>query len=156
MTNEEVTNLLNRHISSRVKNITAPMEGRMYCEADKDDILEISKILFHKLHARFDIASGMQMANDFEILYHWAFEGGPGSVILSIRVHLPLDKPVVDSLTPEILAAHWIEREMTELLGIQFNHHPDMRHLLLAEDWPDGVYPLRRGEPWVGKVEKKL
>ena len=41
-------------------------------------------------------------------------------------------------------AAEWIEREMWELLGIDFKNHPDMRHLLLDDDWPEGNYPLRR------------
>jgi NADH:ubiquinone oxidoreductase subunit C len=41
-------------------------------------------------------------------------------------------------------AAEWIEREMWELLGIRFRNHPDLRHLLLSDDWPEGKYPLRR------------
>ena len=41
-------------------------------------------------------------------------------------------------------AAEWIEREMWELLGISFRDHPDLRHLVLQDDWPEGKYPLRR------------
>ncbi len=33
---------------------------------------------------------------------------------------------------------------MWELLGIRFRNHPDLRHLLLGDDWPEGKYPLRR------------
>jgi Ni,Fe-hydrogenase III component G len=44
---------------------------------------------------------------------------------------------------------NWIEREMNELLGIEFEGHPDMRRLLLAKEWPEGVYPLRTDyEEW--------
>ena len=39
---------------------------------------------------------------------------------------------------------NWIEREISELLGIKFKNHPDMRRLLLSDEWPEGVYPLRR------------
>jgi len=39
---------------------------------------------------------------------------------------------------------NWIEREMRELLGITFEGHPDPRRLLLPDNWPDGVYPLRQ------------
>ncbi|MHC5035633.1 MAG: NADH-quinone oxidoreductase subunit C [Planctomycetota bacterium] len=37
-----------------------------------------------------------------------------------------------------------MEREMNDLLGIVFEGHPDPRRLILADDWPEGVYPLRR------------
>ena len=33
---------------------------------------------------------------------------------------------------------------MHEILGINFKGHPDLKRLLLPDDWPDGVYPLRR------------
>jgi len=42
--------------------------------------------------------------------------------------------------------ALWIEREMHELLGVNFPGHPNLKKLLLPDDWPDGVYPLRKGE----------
>ena len=43
-----------------------------------------------------------------------------------------------------VLVLLWIEREIHEILGINFKGHPDMRKLLLPEGWPEGVYPLRR------------
>ena len=54
------------------------------------------------------------------------------------------DQPELASITPICPAAEWIEREMWELLGITFTDHPDLRHLLLEDDWPEGKYPLRR------------
>ena len=63
---------------------------------------------------------------------------------VSLRVVLPKDKPEIASLAPVLEGANWIEREITEMLGIHFIGHPDMRRLLLPEDWPEGVYPLRR------------
>jgi Ni,Fe-hydrogenase III component G len=50
----------------------------------------------------------------------------------------------VDSLASTIKGAAWIEREMHELLGIEFTGNQDLRRLLLSEEWPEGVYPLRR------------
>ena len=55
-------------------------------------------------------------------------------------------RSVVESLAGSCKATEWIEREMAELLGITFRNHPDMRHLLLADDWPEGRYPLRRAD----------
>ena len=53
-------------------------------------------------------------------------------------------KPSVDSLANLLPAAQWIEREIHDVLGIEFRGHPDMRRLILADDWPEGVYPLRK------------
>jgi NADH-quinone oxidoreductase subunit C len=52
--------------------------------------------------------------------------------------------PRIDSITPLFPGADWIEREMWEMLGIEFTGHPDMKKLLLCDDWPQGNYPLRR------------
>ena len=54
------------------------------------------------------------------------------------------EQPQLESIAEMCPAAEWIEREIWELLGICFRNHPDMRHLLLSEDWPEGSYPLRR------------
>jgi NADH-quinone oxidoreductase subunit C len=58
------------------------------------------------------------------------------------------DNPEVDSITPLFPGAEWIEREMWEMLGIKFKGHPNLKRLLLSDDWPEGKYPLRhKNEP---------
>lgn len=76
-----------------------------------------------------------------EILYHFLIEDI--NLLISLRVKLDKSKLEIDSLANIIEATNWIEREMWELLGITFKGHPDMRKLLLSDDWPKGVYPLR-------------
>ena len=78
-----------------------------------------------------------------EILYHFTFEDI--NLVMSFRVRLA-DKTrlEIDSLFPLFKGADWIEREMHELLGINFIGHPNLKRLLLPDDWPEGVYPLRR------------
>jgi NADH-quinone oxidoreductase subunit C len=53
-------------------------------------------------------------------------------------------QPEIDSITPIFPGAEWIEREMWEMLGINFSGHPNLKRLLLADDWPEGKYPLRQ------------
>jgi len=65
-------------------------------------------------------------------------------LMFTVRTKLDRDKPALESIAGICKGAEWIEREMWELLGITFKNHPDMRHLLLADDWPEGKYPLRR------------
>ncbi len=64
---------------------------------------------------------------------------------LSLKVFLQEDEPVVPTLTALWEAANWLEREIYDLMGIAFEGHPDLRRVLLPEDW-DG-HPLRRDYP---------
>jgi NADH-quinone oxidoreductase subunit C len=65
-----------------------------------------------------------------------------------IRVRLSGHDPVVDSLVPVWLGANWLEREIFDLFGIQFTGHPDLRRILLPDDWEG--HPLRKDFPVEG------
>ncbi|MDU4962267.1 MAG: NADH-quinone oxidoreductase subunit C [Sporomusaceae bacterium] len=62
-----------------------------------------------------------------------------------LRATLPATGPLeFPSLTPLIAAAAWYEREIHDLFGLTPLEHPDLRRLVLHENWPQGLYPLRR------------
>jgi NADH-quinone oxidoreductase subunit C len=67
---------------------------------------------------------------------------------LRIRVKLSIDDPVVDSLVPVWKGANWLEREIFDMFGIQFTGHPDLRRILLPDDWEG--HPLRKDYPVEG------
>lgn len=115
---------------------------RVYVDLKPEAIGRAASYLFKEKGCRFNTASGVDVRSHFEILYHFTQEDM--DVVVSFRVKLPKDRPEIESLTSLFEAANWIEREMNELLGLQFRGHPDMRRLLLPEDWPEGVYPLRQ------------
>lgn len=75
-----------------------------------------------------------------ELLYHFC----AGAAVLTLRVTLPYDNPVVDSIYEIDNTCTLYEREAAELFGITFTGTPVTDHLLLPDDWPDGVYPLRK------------
>jgi len=116
---------------------------RIYLGIDKADIREVAKFFFAELGMRFITASGIDTPEGLEILYHFSFD--ESGEVYTLRVLLEDKKhPEVDSITPLFNGAEWIEREMWELLGIKFSGHPNLKRLLLAEDWPQENYPLRR------------
>ena len=117
-------------------------EKRVYIEIKPESLVKVATYVFKDLGARFNIASGVDGREEMEILYHFTIE--EINLLISLRVRLPKSKLEIDSLALVFEGANWIEREIHELLGIDFKGHPDLRRLLLSEDWPEGVYPLRR------------
>jgi len=115
---------------------------RVYFTLDKKDIFETVRFLFKDLGLRFSTASGIDTEKGFEILYHFSFD--KAGEFYSVRVLIEDKKhPQIDSIAPIFPGAEWIEREIWEMLGINFTGHPNLKRLLLAEDWPEGDYPLR-------------
>jgi NADH-quinone oxidoreductase subunit C len=69
--------------------------------------------------------------------------------VLRVRVRLSDSAdPVIDTMTPVWPTANWHEREIFDLFGVRFEGHPDLRRILLPDDWEG--YPLRRDYPVEG------
>ncbi|MGB2599816.1 MAG: NADH-quinone oxidoreductase subunit C [Candidatus Omnitrophota bacterium] len=141
MTRNEVLKNLKSKFKEDIVDIFDKSHKRVYIEIKPGSLIKMAMHIFKELGARFNIATGVDTRFNIEILYHFTFE--EINLLVSLRVKLPKDKLEIDSLAPVFEGANWIEREINELLGIDFKGHPDMRRLLLSEDWPEGVYPLR-------------
>lgn len=90
---------------------------------------------------RFKEAAGVRLAaGEIEVLYHFC----AGAAVATLRVRLPRDTPSVPSICAIIPSAGFFERELSEMLGVTVVGIPDPSHLFLPDDWPDGVYPLRK------------
>ena len=111
---------------------------------DKETALEVVKFLFVDEGLRFSIASGVDTREGVEILYHMN-EDRAGRIV-TVRALAEKPHPEMPTATSFMDGALWIEREIHELLGVNFKGHPGLKKLLLPDDWPDGVYPLRKGE----------
>lgn len=64
---------------------------------------------------------------------------------LRVKVFVPEEAPEVETVTGIWPGANWLEREIFDMMGINFKGHPDMRRILMPEDW-DG-HPHRRDYP---------
>ena len=133
---------IKERLGGKIVQWTDKSPRRIYMEVRPEDVPETSRLIFRDLEARLSIATGVDTPTAIEVLYHWAFD--QWGLMFTVRTKLNRDKPELESIAPLCKGAEWIEREMWELLGITFRNHPDMRHLLLADDWPEGKYPLRR------------
>ena len=80
----------------------------------------------------------------FSVIYWLSVNGNSDDVYIGIKAYLPADDPRFKSVTPFHKGANWYEREVQDLLGIIPEGHPDPRKLVLPDDWPSCVYPLRK------------
>ena len=142
---DEVSQDLKNKFGDKILNVFKKSDRRLYVDVEPKAIVPVAGYVFTELDTRFQIASGMDTPKGvLEILYHFAFDSD--DCIVSLRVAIDKKNPEIESITPTVPPAEWIEREMWELLGINFKGHPDLRHLLLVDDWPEGNYPLRRDQ----------
>jgi len=142
MTREEVLKNIQKRFADDIINLFDKSAKRVYIEIKPESIIKIAQYIFKDLGARFNIASGVDTRFHIEILYHFIIEDI--NLLISLRVKLDKSKPLeIDSLAPHIKATNWIEREICELFGVNFKNHPDLRRLLLLDEWPKDVYPLR-------------
>ncbi len=74
------------------------------------------------------------------LVYHF----GEREIIGSIRFFLPYDQLTIESICPVIPSATLYERECMELYGIDIIDTPDRSRLLIPDDWPEDVFPMRK------------
>ena len=107
--------------------------------------LEILRWLKEDQGQRFDLLADVT-AVDFgggrplQVVYQlWSIPHRRG---LRVKCELALTALEIDSVVPLWRTADWLEREVYDLFGIHFDHHPDLRRILLPADWAG--HPLRK------------
>ena len=125
-----------------ILEIAEKNEKRIIITVTPDSIINVATYLYRKEGFRFIIASALHTKKGFEIHYH--FSKDSSGLILNLHVILDKDKPQIESLSNMFNASNWIEREMHELLGINFLNHPNQEKLISEGNWAEGVYPLRK------------
>ena len=91
---------------------------------------------------RLSTSTGIDLRDGIGVFHHFVVNGMP--LVITIKVMASKPKPKLPSLARMIPAALWIEREIHDFLGIEFEDHPDPRRLLKARAFGDDVHPLRR------------
>jgi NADH-quinone oxidoreductase subunit C len=115
----------------------------------RDDVSAIAQVLRDRPDLRFALLAELTAADfwprepRFELVY--MLVSIEHSFRLRLKVRLPGDDARVATVSPVWPAANWLEREVWDLFGIVFDHHPDPRRLLMPEDWQG--FPLRKDHP---------
>jgi len=138
----QIIDAVKEKLADKITDWQHPLPRRIYFSVQPQDIKYVAGVLFRDLKLRFAIASGTDTPDGLEILYHFSFD--KTGEMFSARVLIKDKKnPQVDSLAVLFSAAEWIEREIWEMLGINFIGHPNLKRLLLPDEWPENNHPLR-------------
>ncbi len=116
---------------------------------DKSAVRNICDYIFNDMKGRFVITSGTdyRQESDGNFLIAHVFSFTDDKLFVIVHSEVPENEIEIDSITPKVPAAGWAEREIYDILGIKFKDHPDPRRLIVADDWPEGVYPFRKDFP---------
>ncbi|MGH7885197.1 MAG: NADH-quinone oxidoreductase subunit C [Thermodesulfobacteriota bacterium] len=129
--------------------IKSEYRGEITFSADKKDILQICKTL--KLEFKFLFLVDLTVVDylkvkfpRYEVVYLLHRFGDDYEENVRIRIKVPLEdkNPIIASVTSVWSGADWLEREAYDMFGVEFKGHPDLRRILMPEDYDE--FPLRK------------
>lgn len=135
---EDVVNRL-RQLMGELR-VSVLRKGRISVDVDVKGLKDVVQLLKGEGFTHLSAITGLEVNGGVELLYHLA----KGGVLLTVKVKLPAGEAVVPSITDLIPGAALYEREVHDMLGVNFKGHPNLAPLLVPDNWPKGSYPLRK------------
>jgi NADH-quinone oxidoreductase subunit C/D len=126
----------------------------LVAEVKSSSLIEVARFLHDDPAAAFDMVTDIcsvdypEDEERFEVVY--LFKSLPLNHRLRLKVRVPEEDAIVPSLTSIWQGANFLEREVYDMMGIRFAGHPDLRRILMPEDYEEG-FPLRKDFPVEGK-----
>ena len=128
-----------------IEGIEQPKPNRLYVIVHQDNFPEAAKIIYKELDGRLSTSTALEVRDAIELIYHFMLD--ELQVLCNLKTLVAKPELKVDSVGAFLPGADWIEREMSEMWGVSFVGHPDPRHLLLPDGWPEGNFPYRSDYP---------
>ena len=131
--------------------------GQVSVVVPRTRIVELLRFLHDDPRTAFDLLASQTAADypkrekRFEVIYH--LYSIPKNHRLRLKVHVA-DGETVATATTVYNAAEWHEREIFDLFGVTFDGHPDLRRILLPDEWQG--HPLRKEYPLEGFPEQHM
>jgi NADH-quinone oxidoreductase subunit C len=138
----EALGIIKKNFGKKILEVKVHNEQRVYIEVPAGFLRSAAEFLFSQMKCRLSTVSGIDEKDHMEIIYHFSLD--PTGVFFNLKVKADKENPAVDTVTDIIKGAKWIEREMHELLGIDFKGNEDLRPLLLSDAYKGKKFPLRK------------
>ena len=90
----------------------------------------------------------------FEVVYH--FYSQKHNDRLRVKIPVSIDDCIAETITPLWKTANWYEREIWDMYGIKFRNHPDLKRILMYEEFKGHPlrkdYPVNKRQPLIGPL----
>jgi NADH-quinone oxidoreductase subunit C len=144
MTFEEIHQRLAAKFGERIGAL-APAKIDPFAVVPAADIVEICRYLKGDEELAFDCLMNLSSIdwpkrNQIEVVYHlWSYSKRHAFIL---KCQLDRAKPEIASIEDVWKSANWLEREQFDLMGVTFHDHPDLRRIMMPDDWVGN--PLRK------------
>ena len=150
---ELLRNKMSEYFGEKIREIKSS-HGDLMMTVDREAIVEVCTKLRDDHDFRFDFLayctvvdySALGRTPRYEAIYQ--LYSTRKTHRLRVKAQIPEDDPSIDSVVPVWGGANWMEREAFDMFGVIFRNHPDLRRILLPEDWEG--HPLRKDFPLGG------
>jgi NADH-quinone oxidoreductase subunit C len=147
--------LLNTHLGEGAFEAVDSSDGMPTIYVARERLVDVSRALCDTPELRLALLADIVPVDyyprepRFEVTYLLSSLGTPGfgeaARRLRVRVRVPGDDPRLPTVSTVWPVAGWAEREAYDFFGITFDGHPDLRRILMPEDWEG--FPLRKDYP---------
>jgi len=154
MTNVEqkILTVLSNKLGEKILQIQTPQPGKVFIRVNAGVHRDALRTLLDKDEgAGISAITGVDLGKEIELMYHVRTCG----IIVTIRTEVSREDARIKSITDLILGANFHEREVADLFGVTFEGHPNPKRLILSENWPKKLFPLRK-DAEITNIESKL
>jgi NADH-quinone oxidoreductase subunit C len=114
----------------------------------KEKIVEVIHHLYHHPETKLQYLTtlcGIHYPDLNQIAVMYQLHNLVTNERIRLKIFLPVENPVVPTLTPVFAAANWLERETYDFYGVIFEGHPDLRRILNVDEMI--IFPMRKEYP---------
>jgi len=142
----EIVDALSERFPGSIRGVTELRENLTLLELGKEDVPRVVEYALGSLGGTHMTMAGTDYTASLDqyVIDHvlgWYDRG----LLLVLRTRVQKGDESFPSVTPLAPCADWYEREVKESLGLTPVGHPNPRKLLLSDDWPDDLFPMRKG-----------
>lgn len=144
---ERVIALLQENYGGEILHVETPY-GFLTITVRKEKIVEIIRFLYDHAELRYQYLTSIGAIHYPElkqIAVAYQLHALVSNQRIRLKIYLPEENPVTETLTPVFAGANWMERETFDFYGVIFEGHPNLKRILNVEDMI--IFPLRKEYP---------
>lgn len=150
---ESIKKILKEKFFEKTQNARIINLNELHLEISKENLIEIAYYIYESMHfplVTIVATDDRKTSGAFSIRYFFSDDELHQYIALVIKIDVKdLSFP---SITPRVHEASWYEREIQDMFGLEPLGHPNPKRIIMHENWPTNIYPLRKDFPYDKRV----